>query len=130
MVKAVSRVQAGIRRASSRDPQIVVRLLPTTKDELETYARVHWIDTASLLRLLLRREAHLQQLTRLTQSQKAALLRRQPRGSAVRPGTVATRLPSLRDVDNFDEYAAKCGLKRDPAAGWLVENELRERWLG
>jgi hypothetical protein len=38
-------------------------------------------------------------------------------------------MSSLREVTDFDEYAQQCGLNRNGAGAWLLETELRERWL-
>ena len=46
--------------------------------------------------------------------------------------SVAARFPSaewLEWLREFDAYSRECGLSRDAAGGYLLEDELRERWL-
>lgn len=43
--------------------------------------------------------------------------------------TITAHFSSAQAVAEFDAYASECGVNRNAAGLWLIEGELRERWL-
>ena len=77
----------------------------------------------SFARELLKRLAHFKK------SGNVPKRKRQQRGSAIPMKSVTAHLSSVKQVEEFDAYVKSCDLSRDSAGAWLLENELRDKWL-
>jgi hypothetical protein len=110
-------------------PQITIRLLPQLKGAFEHYATVLGLRASELTKLLIVREKNLRRLAALKIAGKPPRRLRQQRGSAVPMETVTAHVSSLTEVREFDRYAKNCALNRNTAGAWLLETELREKWL-
>jgi hypothetical protein len=110
-------------------PQITVRLASSVKTEFEAYAAQLGLDTSELAKLLIVRERNLKRLAALKNANEIPTRRRQQYGSRTRFPTVTAHFSTRTPVEEFDAYAKSCGLNRSGAGAWLLEMELREKWL-
>jgi hypothetical protein len=110
-------------------PQITIRLFPEEKEAFETYAQRFGLNCSDVAKLLISREQKLRRLRGLKRTQKLPARTRQDRGFAVAKDKITAHLRSVEEVQQFDEYAVSCGLSRDGAGAWLLQTELREKWL-
>ena len=111
-------------------PQITIRLEPATKVAFETYARHLGLKESELAKLLLVRERFCRRLVTLHSVGKTPVrVRRTADDGGGRLRTVTAHLSSRQAVLDFDAYAERCGLNRNGAGAWLLESEIRERWL-
>ena len=110
-------------------PQITIRLAPSTKTEFDGYAARFGLMDSELAKLLIVRERiH----KRLAEAHKRGELLQRPRragGAGGRLPTVTAHLSSVEDVTAFDAYIRQYNLTRTEAGAWLLEAELRDRWL-
>ncbi len=111
------------------DPQITIRLPAHIKTEFEAYAIANGLDASKLAKLLIIRELRIRRLLRLKNENRAPKSERQKRGSAVESETITARFSSVTDVDGFDQYAETCDLTRQAAGAWLLDRELKDRWI-
>ena len=107
--------------------QITVRVSAEMKSEFDTYAAVFRLNSSPLLKLLIAREWRLRRMEKLAKAGK--LVKFPQRVAASGRVAVTAHVPDLSDVTEFDRYARNCGLNRDKAGAWLMQTELRERWL-
>ena len=117
-----------VTRRSRPDPQIVIHVSSSVKAEFDQYAN-EWLNPAALAKLLIIRELRLQRLIAMKHAGSVPTRPRQRRGAATSLRAVATRLASKEAVQQFDAYATRCGLSRDSAGAWILQTEIRERWL-
>ncbi len=106
-------------------PQITIRLSTEIKSQFAAYASQFGIRESELLRLLITRERIHQRLEKMAPQ---PLEERKERGR-VRLPTVTAHMSSITDVQDFDDYASKCGINRNGAGLWLITTELLEQWL-
>jgi hypothetical protein len=109
--------------------QITIHLLPNLKVQFESYAKRVGISASEFAKLLILRERHLRRMIALRDAGKLPPNTRQPRGSGLQREKVTAHVSSRSEVRNFDAYAKACGLNRNLAGSWLIETELKERWL-
>jgi hypothetical protein len=107
--------------------QITVRLEPTVKTAFESYAAEYGLDASELAKLLIVRERYRKQLLKMSAAAELPERLRRPAGG--RLPTITAHLSTVRDVEQFDAYAERCGLNRTGAGALLFEAELNERWL-
>src|SRR5947209_12970390 len=107
--------------------QISGRLHEAVKDEFSAYAARFDLDDSQLAKLLFRREQHHRQLAGLVASGRKPEVTAPPRRR--RPATITAHYRSAAAITEFDAYAQSCGLARNRAAAWIIEHELKERWL-
>jgi hypothetical protein len=110
-------------------PQITIRLLPKAKRDFERYADALGLKASELAKLLIVRERALKRLARLKRAGNVPKRKRQRRGSAIPMLSVTAHLSSVKEVEQFDAYVTGCDLNRDSAGAWLLEDELRDKWL-
>jgi hypothetical protein len=109
--------------------QITIRLPPKSKRAFESYAEAMGLKASELAKLLVVRERKLKRLAQLKKNGNVPKRTRQQRGAAVPMKSVTAHLSSVKQVEEFDAYVKSCDLSRDNAGAWLLENELRHRWL-
>jgi hypothetical protein len=110
-------------------PQVTIRLLPAIKTAFVKYAAGLGLDASELAKLLIVREAKQRRLAAMKRVGNVPIRKRQPRGSAVAMMTVTAHFSDVCQVEVFDAYAERCGLARGTAGAWILEEELKERWL-
>ena len=108
-------------------PQITIRLAPNVKLEFDEYASSLGLDASELARLLVVRESRQKRLFKLVSTGQAPA--KPQRQSGARKLTVTAHMPSVADVTKFDRYAHSCQSNRNGVGAWLLEAELKERWL-
>ncbi len=106
--------------------QMSCRLNGGAKDAFGAYARQLGLQNSELARLLIAREGHHRQLEAFIKG-GGAVTSATP-SAAGRP-KVTAHFSSPTAAAEFDRYADDCGVSRDRAAAWILERELRERWL-
>jgi len=110
-------------------PQISVRLASAAKGEFEAYAAKMGLKASELAKLLIVRERYRQRLLKSGLQTKGRGNARRATGPVREMPKVTAHLSSVAEVDEFDAYAQRCGLDRNGAGVWLIETELKERWL-
>lgn len=106
--------------------QITIRLDTELKAQFDTYTTELGVDGSELAKLLIIRERNLGRLQAICNE---LMPQRRPRGTGTRLPTITAHFSKRADVDEFDRYARQCGLSRSSAGAWLLEAELKERWL-
>ncbi|HEX4112328.1 MAG TPA: hypothetical protein VH020_07310 [Stellaceae bacterium] len=106
-------------------PQITIRLSPELKANFERYAGRLGLRSSELTKLLIVREREQRQLEKL--KQKPLRERRQQNDGPL--PTITAHVSSIEEVEEFDSYAHRCGFNRNGAGAWLLEKEMRDRWL-
>jgi hypothetical protein len=109
--------------------QITIRVPPATKKAFGEYAQRFGLRDSELLKLLIVREKGRRGLEEAAKIIRAATPERRPAGAGGRLPTITAHLSSVIEVKEFDAYAARCGLNRNASGLWIVETELREKWL-
>ena len=110
-------------------PQITIRLDHTTKAAFEAYAAKFGLMASELAKLLIIRE---QLHGRLAGAIARGELRERQRRAGGRDDPlpkITAHFSTLEQVAAFDAHIAKFGGKRPVVGIWLLEDELRERWL-
>lgn len=109
-------------------PQITIRLSMTSKVKFDQYAENLGLEASALAKLLITRERHQRRLAKLKSGGNNLNAARTSLDGAA-TGTVTAHFSAIERVCEFDQYARKCGLSRNRASAWLLEMELREKWL-
>src|SRR5689334_1232403 len=107
--------------------QITCRLNAAVKTEFSAYAARFDLDESQLAKLLFRREQQHRQLATLVASGRKPEVTAPARRRS--PATVTAHYRSDAAIAKFDAYAESCGLARNRTAAWIIEHELKERWL-
>ena len=110
-------------------PQITIRLPSSEKTRFEEYAGSLGLGASELAKLLIVREQHRRRLAESRMASGPSRKSRRPAGTGKRLPTITAHLSSKEEVKKFDAYARECGLNRNGAGAWILQNELRERWL-
>jgi hypothetical protein len=110
-------------------PQITIRLSPATKAEFDSYAAGLGLMASELAKLLIVRERVRRRLADVFAAGELPTRERRAGGRDDPLPTVTAHLSLLEEVKSFDAYAHQFGLNRTTAGAWLLETELRERWL-
>ena len=105
--------------------RVAVRLPSTIKAAFEAYAHALGLHASELAKLLIARERKLSRLVILSESERAGYQNR-PSGALPK---ITAYLPSEMQAKEFAAYAKRCGLSSNGAGAWLLERELREKWL-
>lgn len=109
--------------------QITIRLTTPAKTEFEAYAASLGLMASELAKLLIVRERVLHRLAGAHARRELPSRQRRARGSDDPLPTITAHLSSVEDVKAFDAHIRQLGLSRTGAGAWLLEAELRERWL-
>jgi hypothetical protein len=110
-------------------PQITARVRPEAKRQFVQYAASFGLHASELAKLLIVRERYQKRLAKLQETGKIIQRPHRARDDGERPPTITAHFSYVKDVEEFDAYAFKCGFKRDHAAAYLFEAEIGERWL-
>ena len=105
--------------------QINAYLSRQVRRDFKIYAKSVGLDAAELARLLFVREMLVRRFEALSLQGKT--LSSASRGQHTEKLTA--HFHRKKDVTNFDIYAKKLKLKRSIAAKFIVETELKEKWL-
>ncbi|MSO88691.1 MAG: hypothetical protein EXQ89_01735 [Rhodospirillaceae bacterium] len=109
-------------------PQITIRVAPIVKAAFDRYESDLGLRGSELAKLLIVRERRQRRLAKLSVAKRPAQQRSVLRGGERMP-TITAHFSSAQAVAEFDAYASECGVNRNAAGLWLIEGELRERWL-
>lgn len=106
-----------------RSPQVSAWIPLDTKAAFEAYAEEQGLPAAVLLGVLVSREMKVRRLCHAAAADPESV--RRLRGTSASKITVRHRW-----AREFKDYVQEIGAKKSAAAGWLVTQELQEKWIG